>query len=300
MARIRTIKPDFFRHEDLYELEVKTSLPIRVAFAGLFTVADREGRFKWKPSLIKLDVLPFDEINMTDVLNALWIDGFIGKYEVDGKEFGFIPSFTSHQIINNRESVSSLPEPKNLIQPRVNHASTTRHDPAQGEGKGREGNGREGNVLTEASASDIPLKKNDSAIEISDCDPNLIYTTSGEVDSKTVEEEESLEKNKKNCDQENYPFEHFWNLYDKKVGKAESIRCWSKLKDADKELIMDYVERYKIAQPDPQFRKHPHKFLTKKCWLDEIIPSKNLIAPFRTPQANQSKLNTLLEIAADI
>ena len=58
MARIRTIKPEFFRHEALFEAEQATGLPLRVAYAGLFTAADREGRFKWSPRSLKLDCLP--------------------------------------------------------------------------------------------------------------------------------------------------------------------------------------------------------------------------------------------------
>ena len=63
MARIRTVKPDLFRHEALYELEIETGLPIRFSFAGLFTTCDRRGRFKWKPRQLKLDVLPYDNLD---------------------------------------------------------------------------------------------------------------------------------------------------------------------------------------------------------------------------------------------
>jgi hypothetical protein len=63
MARIRTIKPEFFRHADLYEAEKETGLPLRLAFAGLWTAADREGRFKWRPRELKLDCLPHDEVD---------------------------------------------------------------------------------------------------------------------------------------------------------------------------------------------------------------------------------------------
>ena len=51
MARIRTIKPEFFRHEGLYELEQETGFAIRVAFAGLWTACDREGRF-WVGTMV--------------------------------------------------------------------------------------------------------------------------------------------------------------------------------------------------------------------------------------------------------
>jgi hypothetical protein len=115
MGRIRTIKPELFRHEELYRLEMETRLPIRIAWAGLFTICDREGRFEWKPNIIKLDVLPFDELDFSHVLNALASRGFIVKYRSKDrpgeKLYGSIPSFKLHQVINNKESASKLPDP---------------------------------------------------------------------------------------------------------------------------------------------------------------------------------------------
>src|SRR5689334_8672146 len=111
MARIRTIKPEFFRHEGLFEAERDTALPLRVAFAGLWTAADREGRFRWAPRPLKLDCLPFDDVDFARVLNALWTRGFIVKYRVDDKDYGAIPSWAQHQFVNNREKESALPAP---------------------------------------------------------------------------------------------------------------------------------------------------------------------------------------------
>lgn len=157
MARIRSIKPDFFRHEELYEAERETGLPLRMAFAGLWTAADREGRFVWSPRNLKLDALPYDDVDFSRVLDALWTRGFIVKYAVEGKEYGSIPSWHRHQIINNREKASDLPEPNenNTLtrEPRVNDARTTPLSPAQGEGKGREGKGKDKRTR-DASTSD--------------------------------------------------------------------------------------------------------------------------------------------------
>jgi hypothetical protein len=145
MARIRSIKPSFFRHEELFEAEKETGLPLRLAFAGLWTAADREGRFKWSARNLKLDCLPYDDVDFSRVLDALTTRGFIVKYTVNGAEFGFIPSWKSHQVINNREAASELPEPNenNTLtrDARVVHASPTPLKSAQGEGKGREGKG---------------------------------------------------------------------------------------------------------------------------------------------------------------
>ena len=103
MSRIRTVKPELFRHENLFDAELESGLPLRLAFIGLFTVADCEGRFLWKPRTIKLDVLPHDLIDFAHVLNALERHGFIQSYEVDGMKYGWIPSFTKHQRLQGKE-----------------------------------------------------------------------------------------------------------------------------------------------------------------------------------------------------
>lgn len=147
--RIRTIKPEFFLHEELAELE-----PIeRIAFIGLWCASDREGRFEWRPKRLKHQILPYDNVDFSRVLDALTTRGFVQQYASDGVNFGVIPSFTKHQVINNRERDSDLPDPINsevvTRAPRVTDACPTRYDLAQAEGKGREGNmegkGREQN-----------------------------------------------------------------------------------------------------------------------------------------------------------
>lgn len=158
MARIRTIKPEFFRHLGLYEAEIEEQLPLRVAFAGLWTSADREGLFVWCPKTLKLDCLPHDQVDFSRVLDALWTRGFIGKYASEHKVLGFIPSWKTHQHINNRENASVLPKPspENILtrEARVDDATVTRH-----EGKGKEGKGKELYIrrVTDASEPDVPL-----------------------------------------------------------------------------------------------------------------------------------------------
>jgi|GEM_PF-1197512 len=144
MARIRTIKPSFFRHHKLFTAEQETGLPLRLAFAGLWTVADRDGRFEWRPEEIKLDCLPYDDVDFSRVLDALATRGFVVKYRSGTREYGHIPSWSDHQVINNREAGSDLPSPCDCEEidasatrgPRV----TETHVHAQGEGE-REGEG---------------------------------------------------------------------------------------------------------------------------------------------------------------
>lgn len=150
MARIRTVKPELLTHEDLFIAEQQTGFPLRIAFVGLFTQCDREGRFKWRPGTLKLGVLPFDQLDFSRVLDALVTRGFIRKYSVQGEDYGLIPTFLKHQVINNRESQSELPPPEensfismtSTRDPRVNDATTTPLVQDQGERKGKEGKGK--------------------------------------------------------------------------------------------------------------------------------------------------------------
>jgi hypothetical protein len=144
--RIRTIKPEFFLHEDLFTAEKETKMPLRVAFAGLWCAADREGRFKWEPRRLGIQILPYDEIDFSRVLDALATRGFIVSYASTTGNFGFIPSFLRHQVINNRERMSDLPDPLECTQNEHIDASATR-DPrddhaCKEEGKGKEGKGK--------------------------------------------------------------------------------------------------------------------------------------------------------------
>ena len=143
MARIRTIKPEFFRHHDLWSAERESGLPLRVAYIGLWCVVDSEGRFKWRPAELKVQVLPYDQLDFEAVLDALVRHGFVRRYAVDGATYGLVPSFVKHQIIS-REKVSTLPGP-------VMEDSMTRQGQVM---EGKEGNEEGKGGPSETAAAD--------------------------------------------------------------------------------------------------------------------------------------------------
>ncbi len=131
MARIRTIKPEFFTSSD-----VVTRSPLaRLLYIGLWCEADREGRFEWKPRTLKLRYLPGDSCDIDALATELTEVGMLEIYGVDGVLYAEIPGFKKHQVINNRESPS-------LIPARVGHASA--RVKAEGRKEGKEG--KEGRV----------------------------------------------------------------------------------------------------------------------------------------------------------
>ncbi len=124
MARIRTVKPDYFRHEGLQELN--QSYPnIMLFFAGLWCQCDKAGHFRWKPNQIKLDVLPFTEYNPSTYLEVLESNLYLSRYEVEGEWYGEILNFKKHQLIWGSEVKSPLKHPlreKEVLSP--NRGST--------------------------------------------------------------------------------------------------------------------------------------------------------------------------------
>lgn len=133
MARIRTIKPEFFTSEDIVSL----SPLARLLYIALWCESDREARMVWKPRTFKMRYLPADDCQIEALCQELIESDLVILY---GNGYAYVPSFKSHQHINHRESESQLPEPdaKTTRAPRVGTRQPRDLD-AQG---GREGKGR--------------------------------------------------------------------------------------------------------------------------------------------------------------
>lgn len=142
MARIRSIKPDFFLDEKLADL----SPTHRLVFVGLWTLADRRGRLEDRPRWIKAQVAPYDDCDIDRVLNDLSGSGFIVRYEAEGKQCIWVVNFEKHQRFSGKEaeSESDLPSCPEPGKQRGSIGEALGKHPGSQEGKGREGKVEEG------------------------------------------------------------------------------------------------------------------------------------------------------------
>lgn len=68
------------------------------------------------------------------------------------------------------------------------------------------------------------------------------------------------------------PFDDVWNLYDKKRGdKTKLSQKWDRIAYDVQCAIMEYIPKYKQAQPDKQYRKDLSTFLNQQAWNDELL-----------------------------
>jgi hypothetical protein len=106
MARIRTIKPQFFTSEDVTALEPLA----RLLFVGLFTECDRDGRVEDRPRTLKMRLLPEDDCDVDALLWCLVDGGLIRRYEAGGVNVIQVSGFQRHQKPHPKEPASTLPD----------------------------------------------------------------------------------------------------------------------------------------------------------------------------------------------
>jgi hypothetical protein len=170
MARIRTIKPEYWDDEKL----AKVSRDARLTFIGMWTHSDDFGVVKGHVSWLKNNIFPYDDLS-SDIFRV-WLDelagsGFIAPFDSKGEKFYLIKNFNKHQVID-RPSKSRNPSPppscsSNPQRTLDEHQTSDQRalDEAslmEGKGKGREYN-KKSSADTPKNDPDPPTKKPPSA-----------------------------------------------------------------------------------------------------------------------------------------
>lgn len=99
MARIRTVKPEFWLDEEISEVSAESAL----LAIGLLNISDDEGFFRANPGLVRAAIFPLRELSITipGMFQELSGIGYIRLFEgVDGKKYGEVVQFLKHQKIS--------------------------------------------------------------------------------------------------------------------------------------------------------------------------------------------------------
>jgi hypothetical protein len=131
VARIRTIKPEFWTDGDI----LKLSRDARLFYIGLWNFADDNGVLEYDIITIKARIFPVDRIDINRLLTELSKIGKVFTYEVAEKKYLLVKNLTNHQVIDReRKSRYPLPEGYQLKSIEISLGR---------EGKGKERKGKE-------------------------------------------------------------------------------------------------------------------------------------------------------------
>lgn len=164
MARIRTIKPEFWEDEKLAKLPVYT----RLLFIGTWNFADDNGALLANPVLMKSHIFPYEDIGISTI--SEWIDmlvenGMLIRTTYNGKDYLVIRKFLIHQKINRKSIRINIPLPvvlQVIDEYNKTHGVLTEsslQEREQGIGKRNDGTGMEEEMKEESAPVGRPIHR---------------------------------------------------------------------------------------------------------------------------------------------
>jgi hypothetical protein len=257
--RARNIKPGFFKNEDLAEC----SMAARLLFAGLWCIADREGRLEDRPKRIKAEILPYDNEDADSLLSELETTGFIVRYQAQGYKVISIPKFLQHQRPHSNEKESELPPldegEHTKVESTADHGSKPCEPLTQ--------------ALRPSSLNPESHESHDSHDSHGEEGGEVVSTSSPEND--TIKRKKNEKKNIPPYSQE---FERFWSAYPKKVGKGGAYKAWQRVKEARPSIkeIERILEQQRNSvewnKEGGQYIPNPQTWLNQYRWEDQLTP----------------------------
>ena len=111
MARRRMLDPDFWTDEEVGTL----SAHARLLFMGLWGICDDNyATLPDRPEWIKVQIFPYEEVDVSKLLAEIEKIGKIERFMFDGKHYWHIKNFLKHQIVNRPSRPKYPPYKVNL------------------------------------------------------------------------------------------------------------------------------------------------------------------------------------------
>ena len=115
MARIRSIKPEFWTSEQL----VECSTSARLLFIGLWNFSDDAGIHQDSAKRIKMEIFPADDISIVEIesmIQELVTNELLERYKVNGKSYLIVTGWDKHQRIDRPTFRHPLPDGSTSIR----------------------------------------------------------------------------------------------------------------------------------------------------------------------------------------
>lgn len=252
MARIRTVKPEFWSSEQIMECSTNA----RLLFIGLWNFCDDYGRHPFSPKQIKALVFPGDNFTPDDVrgmLDELSTNDLIVVYNVEGKEFFQVTGW-HHQKIDKRQD-AKFPGPLDDRSTIIRRTVSTERNT---EGKGEERIDRSNLRL------DLPVPAKPARPPKADRN-KISYPAD---------------------------FEEFWKAYptDPNMPKPNALKAWNALSEDDRRAATASLPAFRqFCSKDPTYRPvYAERYLSQRRFEGHSAPT-TAPAIDETPEAKAER-----------
>lgn len=272
MARIRSVKPEFWQDEDLADV----TRDARLLYIGLWNLADEHGRLRGDPRYVKGQLFPYDDdlfpADVEELLKSLEGALKVVRYRSDGGQYLFLPNLGKHQRLESDKVPSRLPEP-----PTVDESSqVSEHADSVAQ------------IRADKSARDadesVPGAEDHALLYVAGCREHV----AGSRESRTRKPRAATPP------PDDPDFDRFWAAYPKRMEKVDAKRAWQvAIKKTTADVLVAAAAGYAEHQRgnESKFIKYPATWLNKECWTDELPPAEVPRANGHQPYLNPTDPN---------
>lgn len=298
MPRARTLKPSFFKNEELVGMDFW----VRLLFEGLWVLADRDGRLEDRPLRIKMEVLPNDAVDVEAGLAQLAAAGLIDRYEAGGARVIQVATFGKHQSPHPKEPSSNLPD-RDGVRPNDDR-------PAPESGEQLAGNLQaSGETVSGPASPSYVSRPSQPSHDLGENAPLPPAAAGGDQPPDAPRPVDISARRVPKPDPDPPGFAAFWAAYPKHVERKAAVAAWRTLAP-NREMQAEILAAVEAQKRGPdwlrdggKYVKHPHRWLQGECWTDEVpdppvlaLAAPNGRAPTRTEQL-RGELDYLTAIA---
>jgi uncharacterized protein YlbG (UPF0298 family) len=294
MARSRNIKPGIITNDEL----ASTSPFARLVFIYSWMLADYNGNLEYKPVKLKVQTLPYDDVDIDGLVTELERFGFVKRYDENGSRYMHICNFKKHQNPHKNEITrgSDIPvfdESKASKEPK--EKALIKQGDTEDSGK----------IATKTEQ--VPSQNGTDPADSLSLIPDSGYLIPDPIELPCASDDAPLAGENNSDELYSDDFNAFWSAYPLKKGKklaAQKLKT-AKKKNPSPSFITRIIEDVKCRSKGHEWLKsqgefipHAATYLNQERWNDPA-PNVSAIQSRHTGFADRDYSEGLIEGVAD-
>ena len=264
MARSRNIKPGIITNDEL----ASTSSFARLVFIYSWMLADYNGNLEYKPVKLKVQTLPYDDVDIDGLVTELERFGFVKRYDENGSRYMHICNFKKHQNPHKNESSrgSEIPTPESVeSRKKAKEKAEQNHKP------------KDDSVKDQIKTEPVPSQNGTAPADSLSLIPDPGSLIPDPIELPCASDAARLDDHGKSPELYSEDFNQFWKAYPSKKNKRTAALKFKKLREkkSTPEFLAFLIEDIECRAKGHEWLKNngdyiPHAatYLNQERWND--------------------------------